>query len=76
MTCSNLRVTTGRKDMNRNRKFIRNSASRMILLDAIMVDEMKYNRIPGAVVSMVRYGQLIFAKGYGYSDYENNTTSF
>jgi CubicO group peptidase (beta-lactamase class C family) len=41
------------------------------LIDGIMAHEMKANRIPGAVVSVVKDGQLIFAKGYGYSDYEN-----
>ena len=42
-----------------------------VLIDGIMTDEMKTNRIPGAVVSVVKDSQMIFAKGYGYSDYEN-----
>lgn len=32
----------------------------------------KYN-IPGAVVSVVKDGELVFSKGYGYSDIANNT---
>jgi CubicO group peptidase (beta-lactamase class C family) len=40
-------------------------------IDGIMVDQMDINHIPGAIVSVVKDGKLIFAKGYGYSDYEN-----
>jgi CubicO group peptidase (beta-lactamase class C family) len=40
-------------------------------IDGIMADQMDCNHIPGAVVSVVKAGKLVFAKGYGYSDYEN-----
>jgi CubicO group peptidase (beta-lactamase class C family) len=40
-------------------------------VDGILVDQMDANHIPGAVVSVVKDGKLVFAKGYGYSDYEN-----
>lgn len=42
-------------------------------IDGVMSDEMKMNHIPGAVVSVVKDGELIFEKGYGYSDYESKT---
>ncbi len=41
-------------------------------INGVMADEMKSNHIPGAVVSMVKDGRLIFEKGYGYSDNENS----
>jgi CubicO group peptidase (beta-lactamase class C family) len=40
-------------------------------IDGIMADQMSTNHIPGAIVSVVKDGQLIFKKGYGYSDYAN-----
>src|SRR5512143_958391 len=40
-------------------------------IDGIIADQMDSNHIPGAIVSVVKDGQLVFAKGYGYSDYEN-----
>jgi CubicO group peptidase (beta-lactamase class C family) len=40
-------------------------------VDGIMADQMDTNHIPGAIVAMVKDGKLVFAKGYGYSDYEN-----
>jgi CubicO group peptidase (beta-lactamase class C family) len=40
-------------------------------IDGIMADQMDSNHIPGAVVSVVKDGKLVFTKGYGYSDYEN-----
>jgi len=40
-------------------------------IDGIMADQMDSNHIPGAVVSMVKDGRLVFTRGYGYSDYEN-----
>ena len=40
-------------------------------IDGIMADQMAANHIPGAVVSLVKDGELVFTKGYGYSDLEN-----
>ena len=38
-----------------------------------MASEMKTNHFPGAVVSVVKDGQLFFQKGYGYADLEKQT---
>jgi CubicO group peptidase (beta-lactamase class C family) len=40
-------------------------------IDGIMADQMSVNHIPGAIVSVVEDGHLVFEKGYGFSDYEN-----
>ncbi|HET7771857.1 MAG TPA: serine hydrolase domain-containing protein, partial [Chloroflexota bacterium] len=37
-------------------------------LDQLLGTQMKENQIAGAAVSVVRAGQLLFAKGYGYAD--------
>ena len=39
-------------------------------LDALMAERMKTRHIPGEVVAVVRDGQVVFAKGYGYADLE------
>lgn len=41
-------------------------------LDGIMAAHMETNHIPGAVVAVVKDGQLLFTKGYGYADLEQN----
>ncbi len=38
--------------------------------DGLMTARMEADHIPGAVVSVVKDGQLFFAKGYGYADLE------
>jgi CubicO group peptidase (beta-lactamase class C family) len=40
-------------------------------LDELMVEQMEEYHIAGAAVSVVKDGELFFAKGYGYSDLEN-----
>ena len=40
-------------------------------MDGLFAQEMEENHIPGAAVSVVKDGQLFFAKGYGYADLEN-----
>ena len=40
-------------------------------LDELMAKEMEEYHIAGAAVSIVKDGQLFFAKGYGYADVEN-----
>ena len=40
-------------------------------LDALFVHELEEYHIPGAAVSVVREGELFFAKGYGYANLEN-----
>jgi len=40
-------------------------------LDELMAKDMEEHHIPGAAVSVVKDGQLFFAKGYGYADLEN-----
>jgi CubicO group peptidase (beta-lactamase class C family) len=42
-------------------------------LDELLGEEMAEHNIPGAAVSVVKDGQLLFAKGYGYADLENGT---
>jgi len=41
-------------------------------LDELFAKDMKENHIAGAAVALVKDGRLIFAKGYGYADLENN----
>jgi len=40
-------------------------------LDGLFTKEMEEYHIPGAALSVVKDGQLFFAKGYGYADLEN-----
>ena len=42
-------------------------------LDQILLNQLEANHIPGAAVAVVKNGQLLFAKGYGYADLENKT---
>ncbi len=42
-------------------------------LDGVMNTSMDSNHIPGAVVVVVKDGEVFFAKGYGYADLENKT---
>jgi CubicO group peptidase (beta-lactamase class C family) len=41
-----------------------------IFLDGFMPQQLEQADIAGAVVAVVKDGQLLFARGYGYSDYE------
>ena len=41
-------------------------------LDELLGRQMEENHIAGAVVSVVKDGELLFAKGYGYADLENS----
>ena len=40
-------------------------------LDELMAKDMDEHHIPGAVVSVVKDGELFFSKGYDYADLEN-----
>ena len=40
-------------------------------LDDLLAKQMEENHIAGAAVSVVKDGELFFAKGYGYADLEN-----
>src|SRR5208337_829863 len=42
-------------------------------LDGIMPQQLAREDVAGAVVSVVKDGKLLFAKGYGYSDVEKKT---
>lgn len=42
-------------------------------LDGFMPQQLEQADIAGAVVAVVKDGQVLFAKGYGYSDYEKKT---
>jgi len=48
-----------------------NPAELEAFLDELMAKDMEEYHIPGAAVSVVKDGQLFFAKGYGYADLEN-----
>jgi len=39
-------------------------------IDDFMAAQMEPNHVPGATISVVKDGQLFFAKGYGYADVE------
>src|SRR5205807_9027263 len=39
-------------------------------LDALIPSQLQNRNIPGAVVSVVKDGQVLFAKGYGYADFD------
>ncbi|HZR42047.1 MAG TPA: serine hydrolase domain-containing protein [Ktedonobacteraceae bacterium] len=41
-------------------------------LDGVMAAQLKDDHIPGATVSVVKDGKLLFAKGYGYADLQHN----
>lgn len=41
--------------------------------DTFFIQQREQHHIPGAVVALVRDGQLVFAKGYGYADLEART---
>lgn len=43
-------------------------------LDGVMSVSMDSNHVPGAVVVVVKDGEVFFAKGYGYADLETKTT--
>ena len=40
-------------------------------LDELFAAQMEENHIPGAAVAVVRDGEMLLAKGYGYADLEN-----
>src|SRR3712207_4492046 len=42
-------------------------------LDPIFAEQMEKSHIPGAVVSVVKDGKIIFTKGYGVADIEKKT---
>ena len=42
-------------------------------LDGIMPQQLARENIAGAVISIVKDGKVVFAKGYGYSDVEKKT---
>ncbi|HSL45052.1 MAG TPA: serine hydrolase domain-containing protein [Anaerolineales bacterium] len=42
-------------------------------LDPLVTDLMNTNHIPGGAITVVKDGQIFFAKGYGYADLERST---
>lgn len=42
-------------------------------LDGVMAVQLEENHVAGAVVTVVKDGELFFAKGYGYADVESRT---
>ncbi len=51
-----------------------NPAEVEAFFDGAMAAEMSARHIPGAVVSVVEDGQVLFSKGYGFADLENQTS--
>ena len=51
-----------------------NPAEVEAFFDGAMAAEMSARHIPGAVVSVVQDGQVLFSKGYGFADLENQTS--
>lgn len=51
--------------------WISNPALLESFFDGMMNDHLKSKRIAGAVVAVVKDGNIVLKKGYGYSDYEN-----
>ncbi len=41
--------------------------------DRLIPDQLAANRIPGAVVAVVKDDQLVYSRGYGYADLEQQT---
>jgi len=44
-----------------------------VFLDGIISAQINQNRIPGAVISVVHNGDILFSKGYGYANLEEGT---
>lgn len=44
-----------------------------LLLDPIFAEQMAKSNIPGAAISIVKDGKVLFTKGYGYADIEKKT---
>ena len=44
-------------------------------LDPLVTELMDANHIPGAAITVVKDGQIFFAKGYGYADVERGTAA-
>jgi CubicO group peptidase (beta-lactamase class C family) len=42
-------------------------------IDGVMDAAMRQNHVPGAIVVIVKDGEVFFASGYGYADVENKT---
>ncbi|HDK7158329.1 TPA: beta-lactamase family protein [Clostridium botulinum] len=53
-----------------NNDFIKDTRDFQSFMDTILQKKMKEQHIPGAVITVVKNGQVIFSKGYGYSDLE------
>ena len=53
-----------------NNDFIKDTRDFQSFMDTILEKKMKEQHIPGAVITVVKNGQVIFSKGYGYSDLE------
>lgn len=41
-------------------------------MDGVMATQLKDDHIPGATVSVVKDGKILFSKGYGYADLQHN----
>ena len=53
-----------------NNDFINDKGEFQSFMDTIFQKKIKEQHVPGAVITVVKDGQIIFSKGYGYSDLE------
>ncbi|MTK13799.1 MAG: serine hydrolase [Clostridiaceae bacterium] len=53
-----------------NNDFIKDKGDFQSFMDTTFQRKMKEQHVPGAVITVVKDGQVVFSKGYGYSDLE------
>ncbi|MEP7340463.1 MAG: serine hydrolase domain-containing protein [Acidobacteriota bacterium] len=47
--------------------------SRVALIEKMIAEEMEKNFVPGLAVAIAQDGKIVYSKGFGYSDLENQT---
>lgn len=58
-------------ETNSSENLFGNKGDMKVFMDSTFQKKMKEDHIPGAVITVVKDGQVIFNKGYGYADLEN-----
>lgn len=54
-----------------NKDIVKDKEDLQSFMDGTFQKKMKEQHVPGAVITIVKDGQVIFSKGYGYADLEN-----
>lgn len=54
-----------------NKDIIKDKEDLQSFMDTTFQKKMKEQHVPGSVITVVKDGQVIFSKGYGYADLEN-----